>query len=382
MISGLQRGVRWAPGAREAQGGESVSPVPDSVWEEVLASAPGALPTQTPAWLRCVCAVDGYEDASQLFGAPDGRRLILPLVRRRRIGGGLGRALGPALDTVAGLPDGWGVGGLLAEGGTVAADQVRLATTAVIDGRALGGRALRVVLRPDPATAAAWDAGMPPWVARQPRMAHTVPLDGGFGDVWRGRFRGDTRTRVRRAERAGVVVEHDDTGRLVPLFHDLYAKSVVRWAKRDGVPPVLARSLAARREPERKLRTVAAMLGAACRVYAAFHDGRPVAAIVVLYAGRTAAYWRGAMDDALAGPSYANYLLHRTAIEDAAEAGCGAYHMGESAPGSALALFKSRFGAIEQHYSAFRIERMPLGSAADRIGDAAGWILRLRKGRD
>jgi len=366
------------PRSSQAPRARSVSPegpVPEQVWEEVLATAPGALPTQTPAWLRCVSAVDGHEDSSQLCQTPDGRRLILPLVRRRRGGRAVGHVVGPALDTVAGLPPGWGVGGLLADGGTISADDVRLAVTAL-----LCRRALRVVLRPDPATAATWAAGMPAWVPREPRMAQTVPLDGGFDSVWR-RFRADTRTRVRRAERAGVVVECDDTGHLVPAFHDLYAKSIARWARRDGIPLSIAQRLAARREPARKLPMVATMLGPRCRVYAASRDDRPVAAIVVLYAAHTAAYWRGAMDAELAGPCYANYLLHRVAIEDAAEAGCTAYHMGDSAPGSDLALFKSRFGAIEQHYAGFRIERFPIGPMANRVRDAASRLLRLRQER-
>jgi CelD/BcsL family acetyltransferase involved in cellulose biosynthesis len=320
------------------------SPAPRDEWEDVLASAADALPTQRPAWLRSVCAVDGYEDASRLYRAADGRRLVLPLVRRRVLG----------LDTrwapLASLPVGWGPGGLLAEDGVVGPDDVRM----VVADLARAGLA-NVYLRPDPASAAAWESAVPAQVIRQPGMAQTVPLDGGFDRVWRTRFRKDTRNRVRRAERAGVVVERDDCGALVPAFHRLYALSVARWAQHDGIPPALARWRAARREPEGKLRTVAGDPATGCRIYAAFHDGRPVAAIVVLVAGGAAAYWRGAMDEALAGTTYANYLLHRTAIQDAADAGCGAYHMGESAPGSPLALFKSRFGAIDQHYASYRI---------------------------
>jgi hypothetical protein len=293
--------------------------------------------------LQCVCAVDGYEDASRLYETVDGRRLVLPLVRRR--------ALGPALSPRAALPMGWGPGGLVGEGGTVRPEDVRMVVADLAR-----RHPLRVRLRPDPTAAAVWEVGVPVGVAREPRMAQTLTLEGGFDHVWRTRFRGDTRTRVRRAERAGVVVERDDTGRLVPVFQQLYAMSVARWANRNGDPLALARWRAAWREPERKLRTVAETPSAGCRVYAAFLAGRPAAAIVVLFAPGAAAYWRGAMDEELAGPAYANYLLHRVAIEDAADAGCAAYHMGESAPGSSLALFKSRFGTVEQHYATYRIE--------------------------
>jgi len=335
-------------------------------WDEVLASAPGALPTQTPTWLQCVCAVDGYEDASRLYETPDGRRLVLPLVRRR--------VLGRALSTEASLPIGWGPGGLLGEGGVVHPEDVRMVVAADLARR----HVLSIQLRPNPTTAATWERGVPDAVPREARMAQTLFLDGGFDRVWRTRFRSDTRNRVRRAERAGVVVERDDTGRLVPVFHELYAKSVARWARRTGDPIVLARLRAARREPDRKLRTVAAMLGAGCRVYAAFLDQQPVAAIVVLFGATTAAYWRGAMDEELAGRSFANYLLHRTAIEDAAEAGCLAYHMGDSARDSTLALFKSRFGAVEQYYASYRIERLPITRVAACARGAVRRVLELR----
>ena len=325
-------------------GGTVRVPAPRDDWEAVLASAPRALPTQRPDWLRSICAVDGYQDVSRLYRTGDGRRLVLPLVRRRV------RGVGSRWAPLASLPVGWGPGGLLAEGGVLSPDDVRM----VIGDLARAG-AVDVYLRPDPAFAAVWESAVPAPVPRQPGMAQTVPLDGGFDRVWRTGFRSDTRNRVRRAERAGVVVERDDSGALAPVFHRLYALSVDRWAARDGVPAALARRQAARREPERKLRTVTEDRAAGCRIYVAHHDGRPVAAIVVLFAAGSAAYWRGAMDEAHAGRTYANYLLHRTAIQDAADAGCHAYHMGESAPGSPLALFKSRFGAVEQHYASYRL---------------------------
>jgi hypothetical protein len=350
VTKGLVRQPAYAPPIQPVA---VTSPAPASAWNEILASAPRALPTQTPTWLKCVCAVDGHDDASRIYRMADGRRLVLPLVRRR--------ILGRALSTEASLPVGWGPGGLLGEGGVVHREDVRMVAADLAR-----GHALRVQLRPDPATAPTWEAGMPPGVQAESRMAQTVFLDGGFDAVWRTRFRSDTRTRVRRAERAGVVVECDESGRLVPIFQDLYAKSVARWARQAGHPVAPARWRAAWREPNRKLATVAAMLRANCRVYVAFAGGKPAAAIVVLFGTTTAAYWRGAMDEDLAGRTYANYLLHRTAIEDAAAAGCVAYHMGDSAPGSSLALFKSRFGAVEQHYASYGIERVPITPLVER----------------
>jgi hypothetical protein len=338
------------------------SPAPAAAWQEVLDRAAAPLPSQTPAWLRCVCAVDGYEDASRLYEIPDGRRLVLPLVRR-----------GPAaFAREAALPIGWGPGGLVGDGGVCPED------IAMIVGDIAGRRPLSIQLRPDPAQAAVWESGMPPGVRRERRMSQVLFLEGDFDQIWRTRFHKGTRYRVRLAERRGVVVRRDDSGALVPAFHDLYVQSVDRWARREGVPLPLARWRAARREPPRKLRTVATAEGTGCRLYGAFLDDRPIAAIVVLFGRGTAVYWRGAMAAETAGPVYANYLLQRTAIADAVAAGCGSYQMGDSAPGSPLAEFKCRFGAVEQHYASYRMERVPISVLTGRARAAARRILQRR----
>jgi hypothetical protein len=344
-----------------------ISPAPRDVWDGLIASDPNSLPTQTGRWLDAVCTVAGLEDASRMYQAVDGRLLLLPLVRRR--------ALGVPL-VEASLPYGWGPGGLLAEGGLVRADDVR----AVFADLATS-RAPLVRLRPSAATGKVWDEAAPPVAIRRALMAQTVDLRAGFDKVWHARFKGDTRNRVRRAERHGVVVERDDTGRLLPVFQELYRKSVARWARHDGRPLVLARWHAAQQEPAHKMPGVSAAMGDSCRTYVAYVEGRPAAAIVVLLGGSSAAYWRGAMDEDAAGKTYANYLLHYTAIKDVCAAGYSAYHMGDSAPGSKLALFKSRFGAEEWHYASYRVERLPLTAATDAVRGVFGHALRRWRGR-
>ena len=344
-----------------------VSPAPRDVWDRLIASDPNSLPTQTPRWLDAVCSAAGLEDASRMYQARDGRLLVLPLVRRR--------ALGVPL-VEASFPYGWGPGGLVAEGGLVLPSDVRMVFADL-----LYRRVPLVKLRPSPATATIWDEAAPPTTVRRPHMAQTLDLRDGFDQVWQTRFKGDTRTRVRRAERHGVVIERDDSGRLVSVFQELYRKSVARWAQQDRRPLVLARWRAARQEPHSKLRTVSAVMGASCRIYVALVDGRAAAAIVVLIGGAGAAYWRGAMDEDAAGKTYANYLLHCTAIRDACAEGCSAYHMGDSAPGSKLALFKSRFGAEERHYASYRLERVPLTVATDAAHGAVAWALGSWRGR-
>ena len=138
-----------------------------------------------------------------------------------------------------------------------------------------------------------------------------------------------------------------------------------RWARRQHEPARLAQARFARRDPPAKLRAIAEHLGGSCQVSVARHEGRAVAAILVLL-GRNAHYTRGAMDEELAAGTQANRLLHAVAIRAACEAGCRSYHMGESGESAGLAQFKSRFGAAAHRYDEYVVERLPL-TRLDRL---------------
>jgi lipid II:glycine glycyltransferase (peptidoglycan interpeptide bridge formation enzyme) len=163
----------------------------------------------------------------------------------------------------------------------------------------------------------------------------------------------------------GVTAECDATGRLMPVLYELFERSLERWARQQREPLALARWRGHRRDPLRKFEAIARSVGGACRVWVARIEGTPVAAILVLL-GTNAHYTRGVMDQELAGPTRANYLLHRLAIEDACSAGCAHYHMGETGSSESLAQFKTRFGAHAHPYAEYHIERVPF-TAADRL---------------
>ena len=219
-----------------------------------------ALPTQSPEWLDSLCADGRYVDASRC-SAPDGRRALLPLVRRAHR---TDRA-----STLASMPASWGFGGLLVEGGVTVE-----AVSAVVDDL-VGQTALRVRLRPNPLHAGVWAAAMAErrGVSTTPSCAHVLDLDGGFDTVWQQRFKATTRNQVRKAERMGVVVETDTTGRLLPELHALLRTSVDRWASRQHEPARLAQLRFARRDPPARLRAIAEHLGGSCRVSVARFDG-------------------------------------------------------------------------------------------------------------
>jgi lipid II:glycine glycyltransferase (peptidoglycan interpeptide bridge formation enzyme) len=167
------------------------------------------------------------------------------------------------------------------------------------------------------------------------------------------------RRSIRKADYSGVEVEMDSTGRLAPVFHDLFKRSVDRWASHQHEPLALARFRASRRDPLSKWEQIARSLGGACEFRVARHGGVPVAAIIVLR-GRNAHYTRGAMDRDLAGPVRANHLLMWSAIQDAVQHGCDQFHMGESGASTSLARYKEQFGAVAHDYADYVLERLPI----------------------
>jgi hypothetical protein len=340
------------------------SPAPRDVWRELYTLDAEAIPYQSPNWLDCICASGEFEDASRLYEMAGGRRLLLPLVRRH--------GLSQPIPTAASLPHGWGIGGLLssstADAGDIAAVLVDLASLPYV----------RVSLRPNPRAGATWaDAARSAHAVSIPRLAHVLDLEGGFDKVWKERFDKHTRSQVRKAERCGVIVECDTTGRLIPVFYDLLCLSFERWAQQQHEPPWLTRWRGQRQDPLRKFQAIAHIMGEACRVWVAWVDGHPAAAIITLQIGNTQDS-RGAMDKELAGPVNANDLLQKMAIEDACRAGARYYHMGESGQSASLAHFKERFGAVAYSYAEYYMEKLPVTSMDRRLRSIVKRLIGFR----
>ncbi|HEY3020322.1 MAG TPA: GNAT family N-acetyltransferase [Solirubrobacteraceae bacterium] len=335
------------------------SPAPRDAWAELARLDPDVLVTQTPAWTDCLCAVTGARDVSRLYDFGAGRRMVLPLVRPRRRPG-----------CEASLLAAWGFGGLV--GPEPRADEVR---AVLADLRASVPLSVRV--RPNPLHADVWSAATPPGVVRLRRCAHVIDLQPGFDAIWKTGFSNRARNHVRRAERAGLTVELDEDGRRLPVFYELFMRSVERWARRQHEPLALARLRARHRDPIDKLRRLLADLGDASRLWVAWAQDRPAAAILVLQ-GTNAHYTRGVLDVDVGGPTRASYLLHRLAIEDACRAGCRTYHMGETGASRSLAQFKEAVGGRPHEYAEYVAEALPL-TAIDRAArTAAKRVLRFR----
>ncbi len=322
-----------------------ICPAPRNVWNDLLKKDSMALVSQTPAWIDAICATGGYQDASRLYQMPDGRQLILPMVRHK--------VLQVGLTTEASFPNGWGMGGLVAE------ENIRVEDVEQIFADLAAQTTLKIEIRPNPLTGHLWAEVAPKKAIKIPRAAHVLDLAGGFDNVWEKQFAGKVRTAVRKAEKSQLEAECDTTGKLVPVFYDLWQRSIARWAQQQHEPLWLSRWRNQHRDPISKFQRMAEYLGSAFQIWVARLDGQPVAAIMVLQ-GTNAHYTRGAMDKELATPVRANDLLHKLAIEDACRAGCRYYHMGETGSSDTLAQFKKGFGAEMYHYAEYRLERFPV----------------------
>ena len=367
--------TRRPPGRSAALRVIAVGDAAHPAWAQIAAGHPDVAVCHLPEWMDCVCEAGPFTDATRLYETPDGRRLVLPLARRRHLPGPLS------------LYDSWppywegarDSGGLIGERGIVTPDDVR---GVIEDLTRLP--ALRTRVFPSTADAPVWEAAAPPDVPRTAMQAYVVDLSGGFETVWSQRFSKKARYKSRKAERDGIEVEKDTTGRLLPVFGELYDRSVQAWSQDYFLPAPIARRVIDRRHPHHKLQVVARRLGSRCQIWIARRDGEPVSGIVVFSHGAAATYWKGATDKALVGASGATDLLHRRAIEDACEAGRIRYDLGVSGLAS-LTSFKRSIGATREDYLSYRFERMPLTEVQEslRIGlKRAGGAVRAVRHRD
>ncbi|MGH3720733.1 MAG: GNAT family N-acetyltransferase [Pseudonocardiaceae bacterium] len=340
---------------------EAEGPDARSAWESLVADDESIALSKTPEWADCICSSSRFSDATLLFRGDDGRRLILPRLRKTGIPTLLGLFESP--------PHGWGLGadasGVLGEGGPASPREIGALIREI---RRHPGLRTRVMVGRDDAEI--WASVAPNTIYSTARTAQVLDLRGGFSTVWSERFTSKVRSNSRKAERRGVVVESDNTGRLVPIFDMLYRNSVDRWAHERGNPLTLMRWLAQRREPRNKFATVAQWMGERCTVWIAWRGGEPLAGIFVLTGGPRATYWRGAMDKERARGTGANELLHRHAIEAACADERQSYDFGLYQT-EELKRFKSTFGAQEVPVRTYYFETLPTAAAEARSHNAA-----------
>jgi hypothetical protein len=218
--------------------------------------------------------------------------------------------------------------------------------------------AARVRLWPGTADRAAWEeADLPGWLRRS-RTMHLVDLPAAGGPpVLEGLSR-NAQKRVRQGERF-FEIEHDDTGRLLPVFQDLMRRSMDVWAEQHWLPTPAARQLLIRRDPPGRRAELVRRMGGVLRVWVASESGRPLSTIVVVSHGPTAAYWGGATDRRAAGNRGAGQLLHARALQAAVAEGRLYDDMGTSGTPEQVT-FKESMGGRPVDVLSVAVEHLPV----------------------
>ena len=323
-----------------------ITPAPRDVWERICSIDPNCLIFQTPAWTDAICSTGDYEDASRLYETASGRRWVLPLLRKK--------AAHPALTSQASLPAGWGLGGVLSN---------RPLNREMIDtvfADLLQQPSLRMLIRPNPLASAAWEAAKPRGTTTLAFTSHILDISAGFEEVWKKRFHHPTRTSIRKAERAGLTIEMDPSGQLLPAYYDIFTHWSMRRGRERHLPGVYTQWMLHRRDPYARLEKMVRYSSGAGRVYVARNGTRPIAAAILFIYNQNAVYLRGTSIREEAGPLRANDLLQCQMIRDACEAGCRYYHMGTSAGVESLMRFKHSFGAEPVDLYNYSLERLPI----------------------
>lgn len=342
------------------------SPAPRDAWESALKSDANALVTQSLPWRDALFASGKYRDVSRLYEFRSGRRILLPLAQRR---------LRPeAAAVVSSWPSPWAVGGPISEDGRVSPAE---ASAVLSDVARLPAVAAEVKLRHD--ADQAWLSAARGFNA-EATNCWMLDLGRGASDVWENKFRSSVRRAIRKAERSGLVIEVDRTGKLLDVFFDLYQKSVQRWAAMQHAPMWLTgRRLAPTTNPAR-LDVVARSFGADCMTWVArSKGGEPVASLIVLRAGLYAKAWQAAMDKELSGPlGGVSQLLDWMAVQDACQHGYRYYDLGYATPGTSLGGYKERLGADLVFHHELRHERVPLQAARQLSREAVKKAIGFR----
>ena len=323
-------------------------PASHSDWHHLYERDPTATLTQSPVWMTALTEFTRWRDASRYYEMADGRRYVLPLAVRRPT---------QATAIYASMPAGWGMGGVV--GSHPLRDQDAAAIMADLGNL----RATSIRLLPNPLRGDRWRSGAPTSTFSVARYSHVLDLEGGFDVVRSDRFRRTARKMSNRAMRAGLDIERDTTGRLIPVYRELFRQSVDRWAARSREPLWMARVRAAREDPPGKLEHLATTLGGELVTWVAWYRGEPAATDITL-GGRSVFAWRAAMHVELGPATNAAYLLQHRTIEDACERGARYYYLGESGSSAGSAMFKERFGAVGHEYPEIRIETVPFTPAS------------------
>jgi CelD/BcsL family acetyltransferase involved in cellulose biosynthesis len=174
------------------------------------------------------------------------------------------------------------------------------------------------------------------------RTTHVIPIERGFDEIWYRRYDKENRTSARKAVRAGVVVQERSDAEGAEALHDLHARQASEWR---------GYSL----HPRRFLGEILAAGRDSARIWVADYEGRPVAAVLVLYFRESVLPWISGLDADYRRLCASN-LLYKVILEDAASRGFTEFNFGGSGDDQGVAAFKESFGAEPLDYPSWEWE--------------------------
>jgi len=193
---------------------------------------------------------------------------------------------------------------------------------------------------------------------------YACPLDGGIDTVW-ARLKGTCRTRIRKAEKMGLIAEVTDSAAFAEHFFRIF--STVLSRKGLKVPYGLG---AARRLLQHLLPSD--------RVFPVWvkRDGKVIGAALYPHDDHAMYFWDGASEPESLHLS-PNELLHWTAIKLAVDRGIRVFNMSGGTDLQGPGRFTTKFGGELQQIAVYRKSSLPFLAPARQ---AYQWLRFVRGG--
>jgi Acetyltransferase (GNAT) domain len=331
----------------EAKAAYCIDPLEDRRWDRFLVRHPRASIFHSSAWLKTLSVSYGYQPVVYTT-SPAGQEITNGLVFCRVESWLTGRRLVslPFSDHCEPLVDD-------------AAD--RLALAAALDRELPQQRWRYIELRP----LQSFDLGTALSRTDVLYSFHQLDLRPDLGAIFRGFHKDSIQRKIRRAEREGLVCREGSTEELLDCFYSLF--EITR--RRHRLPP----------QPRKWFVHLMECLGGGLKIRVAFHQGRPVAAMITIRYKDTLVYKYGCSETRY------NYLgsmplLYWKAIQEAKDAGLCLFDLGRTdAPQRGLIIFKNRWGSTHSTltYSRYGVA----AKSSTHLFDlpAARWKAKLAK---
>jgi CelD/BcsL family acetyltransferase involved in cellulose biosynthesis len=285
---------------------------------------------QTPVWAQLV--VDSFPDASvetRFFELQDGARVLVPLIKRRRLGG-----LSVSLES---MPFGT-YGGFIGE-----RELARGEVLAILDALRRSHPAVsRLMVTPNPLGR----FSIPEDIFVCQNFIHFLRLDEGYDRIWKSRFSRGLRYSVRKSLRRGAVAEQAVAAEDFSAFARLYHQTAERWERRPPFGELFFENLS-RLDP------------GYVQLWATRVEGAMASGVVIFTYGAHQTPYLGGFDREYTGYD-PNNLMYAEAMKWGARQGLRYFNFLSSAGIKGVEHFKSSFGTQRVFFNFYLHEHLAL----------------------